>query len=323
MSVRAPTAMRIAIGPSWRYRVWLALAVGVAFAPVARAQRTDLWVPAQGHGSMSVAYQHLYVRYHTDPHGNKALPGTMRLRSVFLDLDYGLTDRLAINARMAFKSNKYDARIPGSGHDPGSLDDPHGEHFLDDGDYHGGWQDWNVALRYRWIDRPLLTVTPYIAYGQPIRDYTVFAHSAAGTGQRQLEAGANVGGRFKAPAQNLIWRVGAAYAYMEKEGDRRVNHATFDAELGYLLTPRLAVRGVIVKRKTYNGLNFPDYNSHTDDAFFHHDQNIRDDFLNIGASVDYQFNDRYTGFANVGRTLRGDNTHLIDYALTIGISRGF
>jgi hypothetical protein len=83
------------------------------------------------------------------------------------------------------------------------------------------------------------------------------------------------------------------------------------------------VRGVIVKRKTYNGLNFPDYNSHTDDAFFHHDQNIRDDFLNIGASVDYQFNDRYTGFANVGRTLRGDNTHLIDYALTIGISRGF
>ena len=50
---------------------------------------------------------------------------------------------------------------------------------------------------------------------------------------------------------------------------------------------------------------------------------MRNDFLNIGASVDYQLDDRYSLFANVGRTLRGDNTHLIDYALTVGISRGF
>lgn len=293
--------------------------------PLALAAHPDIWVPAKGHGAASVAYQHLYIRYHTDSHGNKLLPGTMRLRSVFFDVDYGLTDRLAITASAAFKSNRFDERNPGSAHDPGSLDDPHGEHFLDDGRYHAGWQDWNLAVRYLWIDRPHLAVTPYVDYGQPIRDYTVFAHSAVGTGQAQLEAGVNVGGRLPAPAQNLFWRAGAAYAYMDKAGDRRVNHGTFDLELGYLLTPRLTVRGVLVKRKTYNGLDFPeDYaHSHSDDTFFHHDQNIRDDFLNVGAGVDYQLNDRYTGFANLGRTLRGDNTHLIDYAITVGVSRGF
>ena len=322
MSARTPTPN--AIAPAWKYMAWIALAAGAVFAPRARAQHTDLWVPERGHGMVSAAYQHLYVRYHTDSHGHKGMPGTMRLRSVFLNIDYGLTDRLALTTSGVFKSNKYDARIPNSGHDPGTLDDPHGQHFLDDGDYHGGWQNWNITLRYLWIDKPGLVVTPFIDYGQPIRDYTVFAHAAVGTGQTQLEGGVNVGGRFKAPAQNLFWRLGAAYAYMEKEGDRRVNHGLFDAELGWFATPRLTLRGVIVKRKTYNGLNLNDYDPrHGDDEYFHHDQNIRDDYLNIGASVEYQFNDRYSGFANLARTLRGDNTHLIEYAITIGVNRGF
>jgi hypothetical protein len=323
MSASTPTPTRNAIAPAWKYVAWLAMAAGVAFAPKARAQHTDLWVPARKHGTVSAAYQHLYIRYHTDGQGQKGIPGTMRVRSVFTNLDYGLTDRLALNALVVFKSNKYEARIPGSEHDPGHLEDSHGEHLIDDGKYHGGWQDWNIALRYLWIDKPYLVVTPFVDYGQPIRDYTVFAHAAAGTGQTQLEGGVNVGGRWKAPASNLFWRVGAAYAYMEKAGDRRVNHATFDAELGYFFTPQLTVRGIIVKRKTYNGLDIQDYTSRTDDVFFHHDQNIRDDFLNVGASVEYQFNDRYSGFANIGRTIRGDNTHLIEYAITLGISRGF
>lgn len=311
-----------------RHHVFAGMLLAVAAmatASPAFAQHGDLWTPARGHGAVSVAYQHLYIRYHTDSHGNTQLPGTMRNRSVFLDVDYGLTDRLALTASAAYKSDNYDERIPGSAHDPGTLGDPHGEHFLDDGRYHAGWQDWNLSLRYRWIDRPLLTVTPYVDYGQPIRDYTVFAHSAVGTGQRRLEAGANVGGRFGAPAQNLVWRLGAAYARMQKEGDRRVDHATFEAELDWLATPSLTLRGVLVMRKTYNGLDFPeDYtHSHSDDAFFHHDQNIRDDFLNVGLGADYRFDERYAGFLNLGRTLRGDNTHLIDYAITVGVARAF
>lgn len=322
MSARLPTWMR---RPILSRGLVASVVIALAMPGRAFAQHADLWTPAKGHGSMSVAYQHLYVRYHTDSHGNKALPGTIRLRSAFLALDYGLTDRLAASATAAYKSNRYDARIPGSAHDPGTLEDPHGEGLLDDGRYHAGWQDWNLALRYRWIDRPAFTVTPYIDYGQPLRDYTVFAHSAVGTGQRQLEAGVNIGGRFGAPAQNLFWRVGVAYAYMQKEGDRRVNHATFDAELGWLVNPRMATRVFLVQRKTYNGLDFPeDYtSSHTDDVFFHHDQNVRDDFLNWGVGVDYQLNDRYTGFANLGRSIRGDNTHLIDYAVTVGVARAF
>ena len=48
--------------------------------------------------------------------------------------------------------------------------------------------------------------------------------------------------RFAAPAQNLYFRAGAATPHGEWTSDRRVNHGTLDAELGYFVTPRLTAR---------------------------------------------------------------------------------
>ena len=255
MNRHTPTGMlrlrRGDIGPA-RILAVLALA---AFASPALAQNADAWVPAKGHGTMSIAYQHLFVRYHTFADGTKDVPGTIRNRDLFFDFDYGVTDRLALTVGAAYKSDKYEFR-KGS-HDPGTLDDDHGQQFIDDGRYHGSWQDWSIALRYQWLDKPFL-VTPFIAYGRPLRDYTTFAHAAVGTGQSRLELGVNAGGRFAERWQNLYWQAGFSYAFMEKAGNRRVNHSTLNLELGYFLSPRLSLRGVVVAQKTHNGLNFPD-----------------------------------------------------------------
>ena len=169
MNRHTPTGMlrlrRGDIGPA-RILAVLALA---AFASPALAQNADAWVPAKGHGTMSIAYQHLFVRYHTFADGTKDVPGTIRNRDLFFDFDYGVTDRLALTVGAAYKSDKYEFR-KGS-HDPGTLDDDHGQQFIDDGRYHGSWQDWSIALRYQWLDKPFL-VTPFIAYGRPLRDYS-------------------------------------------------------------------------------------------------------------------------------------------------------
>lgn len=288
------------------------------FLPIAHAQHADAWVPSKGSGAVSIGYQHLYVRYHADSRGQRAVPGTIRDRSVFLALDYGLTDRLALNMGVAYKSNRYQ----GKPHPP--VEDNHGEQFVDDGDYHSGWADWNVGLRYLWRSDPW-AITPYVSFGTPIRDYPTYAHSAAGTGQQRAEIGVNVGHRFGPPMQNLYLQGGYGYSFMEVVDHRRVNHSTLSLELGYFLTPRLTGRFTVVGQKTHNGLDFPeDYPPGVDpEQQFHHDQNVRDDFINVGAGIDYHFNDRYTGFANAGRTVWGENTHLIDYAITIGISRAF
>jgi hypothetical protein len=298
-------------------RLVTALAL-VTIAPMAHAQRADAWVPAKGHGAISAAYQQLYVRYHSHSDGSKDIPGTIRDRSVFLDIDYGLTDRLALDLGLAFKSNRYHGRS----HPP--LPDNHGEHFIDDNHFHGGWADWNLGLRYQWRSDPW-AITPFVSYGVPARDYPTYAHSAVGLGQKRAELGINVGHRFGPPLQNLYVQGGYGYAFMEVVDHRRVNHGTLDLEVGYFLTPRLTARFTVVGQKTYNGLEFPqDYPPGTDpEQQFHHDQNLRNDFINVGAGIDYGFNQRYTGFANVGRSVWGENTHLVDYAITVGVSRGF
>ena len=45
--------------------------------------------------------------------------------------------------------------------------------------------------------------------------------------------------------------------------------------------------------------------------------------LYIGAGVDYRIGERYSLFAAYGHTLWGENAHLIDYAVSVGVSRGF
>lgn len=306
-----------------RPRIWAIAAGAVLLSaigpwPTARAQN-QAWVPAQGHGSVSLAYQHLFVEWHTLSDGTKGKPGTITSRTLFFNLDYGLTDRLALSAGIPYKSNKFEGTGP---HDPGSLDHDHGDTLIDDGRYHSGWQDWSLGLRYQWRSEPW-AITPFLAYGTPSRDYTTFAHSAPGTGQWRLEAGIAVGKRFAPPRQNLYVQGSYGYAYMEKV-DRRVNHSTLSLELGYFLTPQLTARVLVVGQKTHNGFDFPeDFPGRTDDHFFHHDQNLRNDFVNVGAGINYQLNDHYTLFADYGHTVWGENTHLIDYAITVGVSRGF
>jgi hypothetical protein len=318
MNTHTPTGMwRLCPGRVGPARILAAITLA-GFASPTLAQHANAWVPAKGHGEISIAYQHLYVRYHTGSHGQRAIPGTIRDRSVFLGLDYGLTDRVALTVGGAFKSNRY----RGLPHPP--VDDDHGEQFIDDGRYHAGWADWNVGLRYQWRSDPW-AVTPYVSYGTPIRDYPTYAHGAVGTGQKRVELGLNVGHRFGPPLQNLYVQGGYGYSFMEVVDHRRVNHSTLSLELGYFVTPRLTARVTVVGQKTHNGLDFPDdYPPDVDsEQLFHHDQNLRNDFINVGAGVDWQINDRYVGFANVGRTVWGENTHLIDYAITVGISRGF
>lgn len=296
----------------------------VALAPfvVAQAQSTDAWVPGKGHGAVSVAYQDLFVKWHTVYDGTKGQPGLITNHTVFFNLDYGLSDKLALSVGLPYKSNKFVAKAPGGAHDPDTLDHDHGNTLLDDGRYHSGWQDLSVGLRYQWRSEPW-AITPYLVYGTPTRDYTTFAHAAPGTGQWKLEAGIAVGRRFAPPLQNLYVQANYGYAFMEKV-DRRVNHSTLNLELGYLLTPKLSARVFATGQKTHNGFDFPrDFPNRSDDHFFHHDQNLRNDFVNVGAGMSYQANDRYALFGNYGRTVWGENTHLIDYAITVGISRGF
>ncbi len=293
----------------------------LAHGSVAVAQ-SQVGVPAKGHGEVSVSVQNLFVTYHTTSEGTKVIPGTITTNTMFLQWDYGLTDRLAITVGLPYRSSKFVERTPGGAHDPANLDDDHGQGLIDDGNYHGGWQDWAVSLRYAWRGKPWL-ITPYVLASVPSRDYVTFAHATPGTGQWRLEAGINAARQFTPPLDNLYFRAGYSYSYMQPV-DRTVNHSTLNLELGCFLTPRLTTRFVVVAQKVHNGFEFPgEFPSRTDDHYFYHDQNLRNDFINIGAGLDYRLTERDRLFVNYGRTVWGENTHLIKYAVGVGYGRAF
>lgn len=297
---------------------WLAFASLLPWS--ACLAQTQSWVPGKGHGSASIAYQDLHIGTHTDSHGNPAFPGFIDNHAAFFDFDYGLSDRLAVHVALPFKSNRFVG--PGV-HNPGTLDDDHGESFQDDGQYHGGWQNWNIALRYQWRDKGL-KVTPFVSLGYPTHDYNTFAHSALGTHQRHLQFGVNIGRQFAPPLQKLYFQAGYAYSIMQKVEDRQVNHSTINAEVGWFFTPRFSANLLVTAQKTHNGFDFPeDYPNRHDDHFFHHDENLRNDFVNVGAGLNFQATPRYSTFLTYGHTVWGENAHLIQYAWTLGVSRSF
>ena len=292
--------------------VWLLLGAFAPFAP-AHAQADEAWVPGKGHGSISFAYQDLYVQYHTNWRGWRGKPGVIDNHALLLGFEYGLTDRLAVNVNLPYRNIRY----RGSLHN--DIEGDHDENTLDDGDYHSGWADVGLGLRYQWRDEPW-AITPYVVFGTPMREYATYAHSAPGSGQSRLELGVNVGRAFG----NLYLHGSLGYAFMEVVDDRRVDHAALTVGADYFVTPMLTARVGVTANKTFNGLDFPiDYPSFADEHFFHHDQNLRNDFVNVGVGLNYQLGDRYEVFANYGWSVWGENTHLVDNVATVGMARSF
>ena len=312
------------LGKRATYRAAAIVCAGclLGWLPQAHAQA---WVPAKGHGSVSLTYQQLKVTQRTTSDGMARSFGKIINRTMYFNVDYGLSDRWAISASIPFKSNRY------SGHDPHNprlrLFPANDQRFLDDGQYHGGWADWSVGLRYQWRTEPLL-ITPFISYSRPSHDYTFFANAALGTDQWSWQGGVNVGKRLAPPWQNLYWQAGYSYRYMQSVNNRRVNFDRLSLQAGYNFTPRLETHVLIEHQSAYNGLDAPQGLRNPDGSLnvsnlFYHDALFGVSYLRASVGFGYQIGDRYQVYADLGRTLNGDNAHLIDYAATVGISRRF
>jgi hypothetical protein len=106
-------------------------AVALASASLAAAAQTQgkIGVPARGTGTMGVSLQHITIT-ERDLTILREEFGEITLRSAYFELDYGLTDRLALELTLPYKSNRYVGNQP---HDPRLLLDDHGEVFRDNG----------------------------------------------------------------------------------------------------------------------------------------------------------------------------------------------
>ena len=140
------------------------------------------WVPAQGEGVVSITYQNYYVTGHFNPQGQENKNGATHAKALIAELDFGLTDTVGLIVTLPFISSKYTGPpvyfVGGIPTLPGPLDD---------GTYHGAFQDLRVEVRRLFFAGPIATA-PFIGYTVPTHAYETQGEAVPGNTGRNCRS---------------------------------------------------------------------------------------------------------------------------------------
>lgn len=273
----------------------------LAFSATAFAQA---WVPAKGEGTVSITYQKVDVRYHFNFVGKKTDTGHIHTQNTLMALEYGLTDKLALDFDLAYVASKYQGLHP---HGP-----------PDTGFYHPQFQDLHLGLRYNALRRNLL-VTPFVAVTIPTHDYEVRGHSAVGRGFHELLIGTNVGRQLDPILRDGYFQFRYSYAILKPLADVRLNRSNADWEVGWAANRRITIRFIGSWQKTHGGFEFPQ-DVHDEEDFDIHDRVARANYVQLGAGVTFSVNkslDVHTAWAPTpiyARNTHGDKGFIVGFS---------
>jgi hypothetical protein len=214
------------------------LIASVAHLVGATALLARPWVPPRGECAVSVTYQNYYVTGHFDPLGNENKNGATHSKAVVMEVDYGLTDTIALTVSLPFIASKYTGPpvyfVGGHPTYPGPLDD---------GTYHGAFQDLNLEVRRMFVTGPI-AVAPFAAYTQPSHEYETHGEAVPGRYRRDLHLGASAGASLDRLLPRTYAHVRYAFSTAEQVHDFPSVRSNIDLEGGHDLTTRLNVRGL-------------------------------------------------------------------------------
>jgi hypothetical protein len=196
---------------------------------------------------------------------------------------------------------------------------------LDDGNYHGGLQDFRFDVRYN-VSRKALMVTPFVQVSIPSRDYSTLGHGAIGTDQREYRVGVNVGRQLSPWIRKAFVQGRFAFGSVQEIAHVSPKRTYGEMQLGYLLSRRLSLQGSTVWTHSYNGIDF-DINlfpgNLTTEQYLNHDRISRVNLLDVGASSTFAVTRKTNLFVGWGHSISGTNTHLRSIVLTAGVTKTF
>jgi len=299
--------------------------VPVVLAASSSIAGAQAWLPARGDGAVSIVYQDLFDKYHQTPGIGKVDNGPTTSRSMLVDVTYGLTDKIAISFGIPWVAAKYVGPSP---HPLADLSGPtprfYGATPLDDGTYHGTFQDLRFDIRYN-LTKKGMVLTPFVGTSTPSHEYVTLAHAAPGQRLKQLQIGVSGAKILDNVVPGLFVQGRYAYGFTEKALDISHNRSNIDLEVGYFVTPKLRMMALGAGQLTHGGIDMvpsPRLNLPAS-QFLHHDQITRINFLNLGGGAAYSITERIDVFGSMVRTVAARNGHLIDRGLSMGLSWSF
>lgn len=302
----------------------LALTVTACFATPSPAH-AQAWLPYKGEGSLSFAYtfykgsDHLFS---TSVEGqssrgyvaedNRWYLGDSYGNIFTVSFDYGLASRLAVSGGVAYAATRYDGRAWIN------FD-------LDDGDWHGTFQDVGLELRGTLLQRPFV-LAPLIGIGVPLVDYPTSGHAAVGRGLNEFRVGAYLGWQMSfLPFAYLHGSY--VYGVAEEVDNARLKRGTLQIEAGYFLPKRLSVSASATYQDTYGGLEWAskdpgaDPHSQGDGPPIGVNEVSATRFALVGFGVSFSVKDLGL-YASWNTTVWGENVEDTDF-LSLGTSWSF
>ena len=270
------------------------------------------WVPTKGEGTVSVTYQNYDVAGHYDAQGHKKNNGGTYSHVAVAELDYGITDSIGLTVQVPFVISRYTGPpvyfVGGIETHPGPLDD---------GAYHGAFQDLRAEVRRLFWVGPI-PVAPFIAASVPTHDYETVGEAVPGRHRRDLQIGANIDTNLDRLLSGMYAHGRYGYGRAQEIEGFAFTRSNIDVEVGFPVASRILLRGVAGWQIRHKG---PSVRELTVD-WEHHDRFIAPSYTNlgIGTSVLVRGLDVYGLWLG---TAKGSNGAHRARTIVVGVTVGF
>ena len=194
-------------------------------------------------GSVTTAWQWVDNTGHILTDGVTRPIGQSVTTSLLAEVDYGLTERVALTASVPFIFARYTGDLPTfSGLERDNCKC-----------WHQSFQDFAFSGRYRFGDE-FWALTPQMRYILPSHNYPYQGEAVVGPNLHQLLLGVNAAWRLPALPKASI-QGSYTYAIVEKAIEEiRANRSNLSMSFGYSLTRSLYVHGGALAQKNHGGL---------------------------------------------------------------------
>lgn len=227
-----------------RTAVIAASVASLVFALSTTQAHAQAFTAPEGVGSVTIGWQYVDNTGHRGTDGFFVARGQSATMSVLAEVDYSITDRLAVTAGIPYVFAKYTGAMP-----------PFSRLTVDAcGCWHSGFQDFSVSARYR-LGTDAWAVTPLVAYGHPSHDYPFQGEAVVGRNLRELRVGVSAGLKLVNLLPKASVQGSYSYAFVEKALDEiSIDRSNLSIDFGYALTSRLYLRGSAIAQRTHGGL---------------------------------------------------------------------
>ena len=237
--------------------------------------KAQAWIPATGEGTVSLTYQNYDVAGHYDARGRKNNNGGTESQVAVAEVDYGITDTIGVTVNLPFIASKYTGPpvyfVGGVETHPGPLDD---------GTYHGAFQDLRVEVRRLFWAGPI-PVAPFIAASFPTHDYETVGEAVPGRHRRDLQIGANIGADLDRLLAGAYAHGRYGYATAQRIEGFAFTRSNVDVEIGVPITSRFVLRALAGWQIRHHG---PSVQELTVD-WENHDRFIAPSYTNLGVGA--------------------------------------